>query len=368
MQIPFVDLKSQYDSIKEEIDASVAGVISESAFVGGRFVQSFESSFARYCNTEHCVGVGNGTDALFIALKALGIGPGHEVLVPANTFIATSEAATLTGASVVFVDIVPETYHIDVEKIRARLTPKTRAIVPVHLYGQPVDMDPILSLAREYNLIVVEDAAQAHGAVYKDRRVGTFGDVACFSFYPGKNLGAYGDAGAIVTNSGGLAQRCRMLANHGRADKYNHEMEGVNSRLDGLQAAVLEVKLRHLEKWSERRRRNAQLYSKYLSGVAVRTPKTTDDVKGVYHLYVIRVDKTSRKGLQAYLSTKGIATGIHYPIALPFLKAYAHLGHTPAEFPEAFSASNEVLSLPMFSELEEGQIRYVAETIGEFLS
>ena len=243
MSIPFLDLQRQYSDIKQEIDEAIQAVVSKSAFIGGPAVESFEAAFAAYCQAKHCVGVANGTDALFIAMKALGLKAGDEVIVPANSFIASSEAVTQTGARVVFADVDPQTYNIKVSEIEKHITSRTRAVIAVHLYGQPADMDPILALARKHELFVIEDAAQAHGALYKGRVVGSMGDVACFSFYPGKNLGAYGDAGAIVTNDSALASKARMFANHGRIDKYNHEIEGVNSRLDGLQAAVLSVKL-----------------------------------------------------------------------------------------------------------------------------
>lgn len=367
MNIPFVDLKKQYESIKDEIDHAIAEVISKTAFIGGSFAKSFESAFAEFCNVKHCVGVGNGTDALFIALKALGIGKGDEVITVANSFIATSEAVTMTGAKVVFVDINPTTYNIDVEQIEETITKNTKAIIPVHLYGQPVDMDPILDMAKKYNIYIVEDAAQAHGALYKGRQIGSIGDMACFSFYPGKNLGAYGDAGAIVTNDEGLAVKVRMIANHGRIDKYNHEIEGVNSRIDGLQAAVLEVKLRHLPEWTKSRKKNADLYNEYLKDTDLVAPVEIDDVKAVYHLYVVRVKNGLRQKLQDHLKSKGISSGIHYPIALPNLIAYEYLNHSENDFPEATKASQEILSLPMYPELQKNQIKYTAETIKEFI-
>lgn len=363
MNIPFVDLKAQYQSIKPEIDAAIAEVISKTAFIGGSYVKSFEAAFASFCGAHHCIGVGNGTDALYISLRTLGIGAGDEVITVANSFIATAEAITQTGARVVFVDINPKTYNIDVNAIEAKITEKTRAIVPVHLYGQPADMDPILDLAKKYNLKVVEDAAQAHGAEYKGRRIGTIGDMACFSFYPGKNLGAYGDAGAIVTNNDDYALKARMIANHGRIDKYDHEIEGVNSRLDGLQAAILEAKLRHLPEWTERRRHNAQRYSKLLADTKLVKPCEMDQVKAVYHLYVVRVPNGGREKLQASLKSCGISTGVHYPIALPYLNAYRYLGHGRPDFPAALKASQEIVSLPMFPELTEEQITHVARTI-----
>ncbi len=378
MQIPFVDLKSQYDSIKEEIDDAISTVISQTAFVGGAHLKNFEEAFAKFCGVKHCIGVANGTDALFIALKILGIGQGDEVITVANSFIATSEAITATGAKVVFVDIDPKTYNIDTNKLEDLLKsrfnsgPRTlapdpcfrpKAIIPVHLYGQPADMDPILNLAKKYNLKIVEDAAQAHGAIYKGRKIGSLGDMACFSFYPGKNLGAYGDGGAIVTNHDEWALKARMFANHGRIGKYDHEIEGVNSRLDGLQAAILLAKLKHLPGWTESRRKNAYLYNKYLKGSGLITPVEIDDVTAVYHLYVVRVKKESRQKLQDHLQSRGISTGIHYPIALPNLLAYTYLGHSEKDFPEATKASQEIVSLPMFPELSETQIKYVTESI-----
>jgi len=384
MQIPFVDLKSQYNSIKEEIDSAIATVISQTAFVGGAHLKNFEEAFAAFCGVKQCVGVGNGTDAIFIALKALGIGQGDEVITVANSFIATSEAITAAGAKVAFIDIDPKTYNIDTNKLEdylkkrlsplpstlapdpRTLAPRPSAIIPVHLYGQPADMDPILAIAKKYNLKIVEDCAQAHGATYKGRKIGSLGDMACFSFYPGKNLGAYGDGGAIVTNNDGWAMKARMFANHGRIGKYDHEIEGVNSRLDGLQAAILLAKLKHLPAWTEARRTNAYCYNKYLKNSGLITPVEIDDVTAVYHLYVVRVKKESREKFQSHLNSKGVSTGIHYPIALPNLQAYAYLGHSEKDFPEATKASLEIVSLPMFPELTESQIKYVAEQIKTF--
>lgn len=366
MHIPFVDLKIQYENIKKEIDAAIAGVLAKTAFIGGPYAKSFEEKFAEFCGVDHCVGVGNGTDALFIALKALGIGPGDEVITVANSFIATSEAITATGARVVFVDIDPDSYNIDVSQIEAKISSKTKAIIPVHLYGQPADMDPILDIAHRHNLKIVEDCAQAHGATYKGKVIGSFGDMACFSFYPGKNLGAYGDAGAIVTDDESLAIQAKMIANHGRVKKYDHDMEGVNSRLDGIQGAVLGVKLGYLPEWTEMRRQNAYAYNELLAGSWVKTPVEIDDVKAVYHLYVVRVPDGRREALQEHLKEAGIATGIHYPIALPNLNAYTYLNHTEDDFPVATKASVEILSLPMYPELQRDQIEYVAKCIKEF--
>jgi dTDP-4-amino-4,6-dideoxygalactose transaminase len=368
MKIPFVDLKKQYASIKDEIDASINQVLSETAFVGGPFLEKFELQFAEFCGARNCIGVGNGTDAIFIALIALGISPGDEVITAANSFIATSEAITMAGGRVVFADIDPGTYNLDVEDLERKITPKTRVIIPVHLYGQPADMDPIVEIAKKYDLKVVEDAAQAHGALYKGRKVGTLGDIATFSFYPGKNLGAYGDGGAIVTDDDEVAKKARMFANHGRAEKYNHTFEGVNSRLDGLQAAILSAKLKHLHEWTEKRRANAYLYNSYLEETDLITPLEIDDVRAVYHLYVVRVEKNMRSALQEHLKTRGIGTGIHYPITLPNLKAYEHLGHEQSDFPKATTASQEILSLPMFPELTEEQIAYVRDSIRDFFN
>ena len=366
MNIQLVDLKAQYETIKNDIDTVIKAVVSETAFIGGQYVAKFEDSFAKFCGVKYCVGVGNGTDAIFIALKTLGIGPGDEVITVANSFIATAEAVTQTGARVVFVDIDPRTYNIDTSKIEGKITSRTKAIIPVHLYGQPADMDPIIALAKKHNLKIIEDCAQAHGALYKNKIIGSLGDMACFSFYPGKNLGAYGDGGAIVTSDEKLATKARMFANHGRIDKYDHEIEGINSRLDGLQAAILGVKLKHLDKWSEARRKNAYLYNEHLKGTDLVTPVEIAEVNAVYHLYVVRTKKESRQKLQDHLKSKGIATGIHYPIALPNLKAYSYLKHISSDFPEATKASQEIVSLPMFPELTAEQIRDIAKAVKEY--
>jgi dTDP-4-amino-4,6-dideoxygalactose transaminase len=366
-RIPFVDLKAQYDSIKTEIDDAIAKVINQTAFIGGPNLKEFEEAFARYCGTDHCVGVANGTDALYIALKALGIGPGDEVITVANTFVATSEAIKMAGAQVVFCDCDATTYNIDITKIEATITARTKAIIPVHLYGQPADMDPIVELAKKHNLRIIGDAAQAHGALYKGRKIATCADITCYSFYPGKNLGAYGDGGALVTNNAEWAAAARMFANHGRTKKYDHDLEGVNSRLDGIQAAVLSVKLKHIERWTESRRRNAYKYNSVLKGKGVVTPEELANVRAVYHLYIVRVPADRREQFQESLKAAGIDTGIHYPIALPYLNAYRHLGHTDADFPNALKASKEIVSLPMFPELTDEQIEYVAERVKEFM-
>ena len=363
MKIPLVDLKAQYERIKDEIDAAIQEVIAASVFIGGPYVRAFEEAFAKFCEVKHCIGVGNGTDALFISLKSLGIGAGDEVITAANTFIATSEAITATGAQVVFCDINPKTYNIDVSLIEEKITPRTKAIIPVHLYGQPADMHPILELARRYGLKIIEDAAQAHGARYKGQRVGSLGDVACFSFYPGKNLGAYGDGGALVTNDDELALKIQMFANHGRVDKYDHKIEGINSRLDSLQAAILGVKLKHLEEWTESRRQLAYWYNDLFADTDIVTPAEIDDAQPVYHLYVVRLRNGARDLVHQELLRGGIGVGIHYPIALPNLKAYSHLSKEARVCPEATAASQEILSLPLYPELKDGEVQAIAEVL-----
>lgn len=363
--IPLVDLKAQYDSIRAEIDTAIKAVINNSAFIGGEELYQFEKEFASYCEARACVGVGNGTDALYLTLRALGIGPGDEVITVAHTFIATAEAISLTGAKPVFVDIREGTMLIDPEMMEVAITPRTRAIIPVHLYGQPCEIDQILNIARSRGLKVVEDAAQAHGAYWKRRRVGSFGDAACFSFYPGKNLGAYGDGGAVVSNDEDLIQRVRMLANHGRFEKYSHEIEGVNSRLDGLQAAILRVKLRHLDEWNNARERHAAYYLKALHPSGVVLPQVHPDAKPVWHLFVVRSHRRER--IQARLKEKGIATGIHYPIPLHLQPAYSHLKIAKSSLSVTEKVSKEVLSLPMYPELTHKQIENIVQEIAGIL-
>lgn len=361
MTIPFVDLRAQYNSIKDEIDAAIMSTIDRSSFVGGGDVRQFEEEFASFCEAEACVGVGNGTDALYLTLRALGIGAGDEVITVAHTFIATTEAITMAGAQSVFVDIQEDSMLMDPAKIEAAITPRTRAIMPVHLYGQPCDMDQILRLARQHNLKVIEDAAQAHGARWRGRRVGTLGDAACFSFYPGKNLGAYGDAGAVVSNDRDLIRSIKMLANHGRLEKYTHKMEGVNSRLDGLQAAILRVKLKHLDKWNEARRQHARQYQQALAGGPLALPVIHPEAEAVWHLFVVR--SPEREELMARLKTRGVETGIHYPVPLHRQPAYEHLNIPEGVLPITDKVAAEVFSLPMFAELTEEQVNHVADSI-----
>ncbi|MFU2207846.1 DegT/DnrJ/EryC1/StrS family aminotransferase [Solidesulfovibrio sp. C21] len=365
MNVPFVDLSAQYVAIRNEIREAMDAVLADRTFIRGPHVADFEKDFATFCGANHCIGVGSGTDALTIALRSLGIGPGHEVLVPANTFIATSEAVTLAGAHPVFVDVHPDTSLMDLDAAEAKITSRTRAIIPVHLFGQPVDMAAVRTLAEARNLLIVQDCAQAHGATVDGRPLADFGDACCYSFFPGKNLGAYGDAGAIVVNDPELATRCRMTANHGRIGKYDHEFEGMNSRMDGLQGAVLRVKLFHLEAWTEARRANAARYAKLLADVpGISLPVASPGRRHVYHLYVIR--HPWRDALQAHLKARGVATGVHYPIALPNLTAYAGFGHKPEDFPVASRLSGEILSLPMYAELTSEQAAYVAQCLREF--
>jgi dTDP-4-amino-4,6-dideoxygalactose transaminase len=363
VKVHFVDLKKQYLGIKEDIHQAINNVIVNSAYIKGRYVKKFENEFAYFCGAKYCIGVGNGTDALYITLRSLGIGPGDEVITVANTFIATSEAITMTGAKVVFVDCDPAYYNINVSNVLAAISPRTKAIVPVHLYGQPANMFELKKIAKEHNLLLVEDGAQAHGAEINGIRVGSLGDAACFSFYPGKNLGAFGDAGGIVTNDEGLATKCRMIADHGRIEKYDHKIEGMNSRLDGLQAAILSIKLKYLEAWTEKRRAHATFYRNLLKDSDIVTPCEVEGTRHVYHLFVVRVQ--NRDQVRTRLSEKGVATGIHYPIALPNLTAYRYLGYKPEDFPVATQYSKEILSLPIYPELREEQIEYICDQLKE---
>lgn len=363
-KIPLVDLKAQYLSIKDEIDEAIERVINKTAFILGEEVEAFEEEYARYCGAKHCVGVASGTAALHLALVACGIGPGDEVITTPFTFIATAEAISHCGARPVFVDIDPQTYNIDPTKIEAVITERTRAIVPVHLYGQPADMDPILSIARRHGLKVIEDAAQAHGAEYKGRRTGTLGDVACFSFYPGKNLGAYGDGGAVVTDNVETANRVRRLRDHGRQAKYEHLEIGYGERLDALQAAILRAKLRYLETWIEARRNHACQYTNLLGECRVVTPYEAPFVRHVYHLYVIR--SSHRDELVVYLRARGIGVGIHYPIPLHLQPAYLQKDYGNSHLPIAEQAATEVVSLPMYPELTGEQIAHIADAVNQF--
>lgn len=365
MKINFVDLKRQYRGIKKETDQAIQKVIDNSAFILGEELRQFEKEFARFCECKYCVGTDNGSSALELGMRALGIGPKDEVITPANSFIASSSSISFTGAQPVLVDCDPKTYNIDPQKIEPAITKRTKAIMPVHLYGQPADMDSILKIAKKHKLLVVEDACQAHGARYKKRRVGSMGNVAAFSFYPGKNLGAYGDAGALVTNSKKIADRVRMMRDYGQKKKYHHVFIAWNRRLDNLQAAILLVKLKHLNQWNRLRRKHAYYYNELLKGTDVVTPAELDGVEPVYHLYVIRIKK--RDKLQQFLTSKQIYTGIHYPIPIHLQMAYKDLGYRKGDFPVTEECASEVLSLPMFPELKESEIEYIVNSIKAFL-
>ena len=363
MKVPFVDLHAQYLTIKQEIDGAIAEVIAESAYIRGRHVDAFEQAWARTLGVKRCVSCANETDAIYIALRGLRVKPGDEVITSAHSWISTSEAITQAGGRVVFCDTDEETFTIEPNDIQRKITPATVGIIPVHLYGQPADMDAIMAIAKRHNLWIVEDCAQAHLARYKGRYVGTFGDAATFSFYPGKNLGAYGDAGCVVTNDDRLAEWITMFARHG--GKGDHVMEGINSRMDGLQAAILNAKLPYLPAWTEARRDVAACYNELLEDVGdVITPKIVPDRDHVYHLYVIRTE--NRDTLREHLTEAGVSTVLNYLKALPFYPAYAHLGHVPGHFPVAYFNQSRVLSLPMYPEMTKAMITYTVERIGSF--
>lgn len=359
--IPFVDLKAQYASIRNEVKAAIQGVLETCQFTLGSEVAAFEEEFAAYCQARQGIGVNSGTSALHLALLAADIGPGDEVITVPFTFVATVSAIHYTGAKPVFVDIDPRTFTIDVGAIEAAITERTRAILPVHLYGHPADMDPILEIARRHGLVVIEDAAQAHGAEYKGRRVGGLGDFGCFSFYPGKNLGAYGEGGMVVTNSAEYARTIRMLRDWGAEKKYQHQLKGYNYRFEGIQGAVLRVKLRHLDDWTEARRAAAAHYDRELAGSGVPTPVSMPYARHVYHIYALR--SACRSAWQAALLSQGIQTGIHYPTPIHLLPAFADLGYEPGQFPHAERAANEVLSLPMYAELTAAQCDTVCSAV-----
>lgn len=361
----FVDLHAQYLSIREEIDSAIASVIRESSFIRGRHVEEFERRYADLLGVDYCVSCGDGTDAIYIAIRALGLEHGDEVITTAHTWIASSETVTQAGGRVVFCDTEDDYYTIDPRAVEASITSRTRGIIVVHLYGQPADMDPILAISKKHGLWVIEDCAQAHLSRYKGRLVGTMGDAGTFSFYPGKNLGAMGDAGCLVTNRKDVSEFSALFARHG--GKGDHLIEGINSRLDGLQAAILNVKLGHLGHWTEARRQLAQRYDARLAGiVGIRTPKRRDECEHVYHAYVIRSE--CRDALKSHLAGRGIPTVINYPKALPFYPAYAYLGHTPADFPVAYRHQSEILSIPIYPEMSTDDQEMIASAISEFAS
>ena len=365
--VPLVDLKTQYQTLKNEIDDAIRGVIEETAFIGGARVSQFESRFAELLGVERCIGCGNGTDSLYVIMKMLGIGPGDEVITVANSWISTSETISQTGASPVFVDVDPVYYTLAPNLIEEKLNEKTKAIIPVHIFGQPCDMTEIVKLCEKHKLYLIEDCAQAHLAEFEGKVVGKFGNAGSFSFYPGKNLGAYGDAGCIVTDDTELATQCQMYARHGALVKHDHRIEGINSRLDGLQAAILSAKLPHLVRWTNSRIQRASEYTELLKEVEeVRLPQTRPGCKHVFHLYVIQAE--ARDELAAFLKAQGIQTGIHYPTPLPFLPCYEHLNHSLNDFPVANMLKTKILSLPMFAELTSEQVRRVTDGIKQFYS
>ncbi len=365
MNVPLVDLHIQYESIAEEIAVATREVMERGDFILGRAVGAFEEEFADFCDVKHVVGVATGTDALHLGMLACGIGPGDEVITAANSFIASASAISFTGATPVFADINPDTYNIDPGSVEKAITSHTKAVMPVHLYGQPADMDAIVKLARRHNLRIIEDASQAHGAEWNGKRVGSFGDVTAFSFYPGKNLGAYGDGGAAATNNPEIAEKLKMLRNYGQSKKYHHDFLAFNSRLDTLQAAILRVKLRRMNAWNEQRRQAALIYNRILTSLDISPPSVAKDAQSVYHLYVIR--SPQRDALVERLNERGVGAGVHYPISIPQQKAYASLRYKLGDFPHAEKACSEVLSLPMFPEITEKQIEYVCDTLADIL-
>jgi len=362
--VPFGDLRLQYGALKVEIDAAVQQVLSNGWFILGKNVSAFEQEFAAFCGAAFGIGVGNGTDALQLALKACGIGPGDEVITVPNSATFTALAITATGATPTFADVDGASFNMDASCLEQAITPRTKALMPVHLYGQPADMDPILAVARAHNLRIIEDAAQAHGAAYAGRKVGSLGDAGCFSFYPSKNLGAFGDGGMVVTNDPELADRVRMLRNGGQKTRYDHRLLGVNSRLDEMQAAILRVKLGYLDKWNRQRRHIAALYTAMLGDCTVQPPVEATRSDHVYHLYVIR--SSHREALKEHLARSGIETMVHYPTPIHLQAAYRGLGLGPGAFPVAERCASEVLSLPIFPELTDTKVRQVAAAIAEF--
>jgi dTDP-4-amino-4,6-dideoxygalactose transaminase len=370
MQVPFLDLKVQYKSIKNEVDPAIQNILDNTAFILGKAVSDFEVTFAKEHNVKHCLGVSSGTDGNHLALWSLGIKPGDEVIIPANTFIATAWGATLCGAKPVFVDCEKDSYNINSQKVETAITKKTRAIVAVHLYGQPANLDPLRKIAKKYNLFLVEDCAQSHFAEYKGKRIGGLSDTASFSFYPGKNLGAYGEGGAVTTNDDEVATRVKMLRDHGAVQKYNHELLGHNYRMEGIQGAVLGVKLKHLDKWTTGRRKVAKKYNELLKDLsAITLPKEMEYAKHVYHLFVIQVNEAGSKKrdeLAIYLNDNGISTGLHYPIPLHLQPCFRDLGYKKGDFPETERLADSGLSLPMFPELSDEQISYVGDKLRSF--
>ncbi len=365
MKVPFVDLKGQYSSIKPEIDSAISTILNDCTFIGGKPVTDFEKAFATAYGVKHCISAGNGTDTLYIIMRMLGIVAGDEVITVSNSWISSSETISQTGARPVFVDVHPGFFSIDESKIEEKISARTRAILIVHLHGQVCEMDEIVSICKKHNLLLIEDCAQSHFSEYKGTKAGTFGIASSFSFYPGKNLGAYGDAGCIVTNDDALAEKCRMYARHGSLVKHEHKIEGVNSRMDSLQAAVLTVKLKHINEWTEARINAARSYDRALQGISgIIVPAVRPQTRHTFHLYVIRAE--SRDALMGHMKQNGIETSLHYPTPLPFLDAYRYLGHRREDFPVAARLQGEILSLPMYPELSIDQIEYVSGAIRSF--
>jgi dTDP-4-amino-4,6-dideoxygalactose transaminase len=363
--VPFVDLKTQYLSIKSEVDAAILGILDTCQFTLGSEVAAFEQEFAKYQGATFGIGVNTGTSALHLGLLAANVGPGDEVITVPFTFVASVAAIHYCGAKTVFVDIDPKTYTMDPSKLEAAITPKTKAIIPVHLYGQPADMDPIMAIARKHNLIVLEDACQAHGAEYKGRRVGSIGDMGAFSFYPGKNLGAYGEGGLVTTNNANFNRTIRMLRDWGAEKKYQHVLKGFNMRLEGIQGAVLRVKLKYLEKWTEGRRAAAARYEQMFAGSGLATPFAASHSRHVYHIYAVRTNERAK--WQDFLNTRGVQSGIHYPIPVHLLPAYSDLGYKAGQFPHSEEAANTVLSLPMFPEITVAQQEQVVAAVRDLI-
>jgi dTDP-4-amino-4,6-dideoxygalactose transaminase len=366
IEVPYLDLKAQYQSIKPEIDAAIARVLDSCQFVLGTEVADFEQEFAAYCGTAECIALNSGTSALHLALLAAGVGPGDEVITVPFTFVASVAAVTYAGARPVLVDIDPQSFTMDPAAIESAITPRTKAILPVHLYGQPADMDPIMEVARRRGLVVIEDAAQAHGAKYKGRPVGSIGDMTCFSFYPVKNLGAYGEGGAVTTSNAEYARTIRMLRDWGQDRKYHHVLRGFNYRMEGFQGAILRVKLRHLERWTKARRAAVSKYNQLLADCGVERPTEMPWARHVYHVYTLRTD--DRDGLQAALHAEGIQTAVHYALPAHLQPAYADLGYSRGAFPQSEKAANEVLSLPLYPEMTDTQIQRVSQALTSLMA
>jgi dTDP-4-amino-4,6-dideoxygalactose transaminase len=365
-KIPYLDLSAQIRGLRKEIDAALARTLDNCSFCLGPDVAQFENDFAKFCSAKHCVGFNSGTSALHVAMLLLGIKSGDEVITTPYTFVATSWAISYVGARPVFADVDDATFNLNPALIEKKITPRTKAILPVHLYGQPFDVDPILEICRKHKLPLVEDACQSHGAKYKGKVVGTLGDISCFSFYPGKNLGACGEGGALVTNNSGFDKRARALREHGSTQRYFHDEVGFNYRMEGFQSAVLGVKLKHLEKWTRERRRVAKHYTELLTGTPLQLPREADFAESAWHLYVVRHSR--RDELKKFLEENGVGCAVHYPIPLHLQKAYAHLGHQPGDFPFAEKAARECLSLPIYPELTDTQIQRVVEVVKKFFA